>query len=107
MAYVLGPRDDATARRLYARLPKAYRPGPLHTDHLESYHNVLPPAQHEAAYAKRGGTNHVARFNNTLRQRLGRLVRKTLSFSKDASMPELTLRLFLHRYHLECASILK
>ena len=30
----------------------------------------------------RGETNHIERFNNTLRQRVSRLVRKTLSFSK-------------------------
>jgi insertion element IS1 protein InsB len=27
-------------------------------------------------------TNHIGRFNNTLRQRVSRLVRETLSFSK-------------------------
>jgi IS1 family transposase len=30
----------------------------------------------------RGQTNHSERCNNTLRQRVGRLVRKTLAFSK-------------------------
>ena len=29
-----------------------------------------------------GETNHIERFNNTFRQRVSRLVRKTLSFSK-------------------------
>jgi IS1 family transposase len=29
-----------------------------------------------------GKTNHIERFNNTMRQRISRLVRKTLSFSK-------------------------
>ena len=78
VAYARGPRDDATARRLWDRIPLAYRQSLLYTDHLERDHNVLPAAQHRAAYAQ-GPTNHVARFNNTLRQRLGRFVRKTLS----------------------------
>jgi deferrochelatase/peroxidase EfeB len=30
-----------------------------------------------------GKTSHIERFNNTLRQRVSRLVRKTLSFSKS------------------------
>ena len=106
VAYALGPRDDATARVLHDRIPPAYRLGPLHTDHLESYHNVLPATQHRAAYSKRGGTNLIERFNNTLRQRLGRLVRKTLSFSKCPKMHELAIQLFLHRYNLEYQNIL-
>lgn len=106
VAYALGPRDDATARALHDRIPPAYRPGPLDTDHLESYSNVLPAAQHQAAYAKRGGTNPIERFNNTLRQRLGRLVRKTRSFSKNSQMHELVIRLFLHHYNLARFNIL-
>jgi len=67
----------------------------------------LPAAQHRATYAKRGSTTRLERFNDTLRQRLGRLVRKTLSFSKCPKMHELVTRLFLHRYNLECHNILK
>ena len=105
VAHALGARDDATARLLWSRVPSAYRQGPLHTDHLESYHNILPAAQHRAACSK-GPTNHVERFNNTLRQRLGRLVRKTLPFSKNRPMHELVIQLFLHRYNLEHQNIL-
>ncbi|MCA1837565.1 MAG: IS1 family transposase, partial [Actinobacteria bacterium] len=36
------------------------------------------------------------RWNGTLRQRLGRFVRKTLSFSKCEEMHETCLVLFLH-----------
>ena len=89
-----------------ARIPPAYRQGPLYTDHLESYHNALPAGQHQARYPKRGPTHHIERFNNTLRQRLGRLVRKTLSFSKCPKMHEITIQLFLHRYNLEHQNIL-
>src|SRR6516165_6880703 len=51
-------------------------------------------------------TAHVERWNNTLRQRLARFVRKTLSFSKSLLMHDVSLRLFLHRYNLERASFL-
>lgn len=103
VAYALGPRDDASARLLWGRIPITYRCGLLCTDHLESYHNVLPPDRHSARYSKRGPTNHIERFNNTLRQRLGRFVRKTLSFSKSIQMHEIVLRLFLHHYNLTCS----
>src|SRR5260370_30920712 len=54
-----------------------------------------------------GETAHVERWNNTLRQCLGRFVRNTLSFSKSPLMHYICLSLFLHRYNLERASILK
>jgi IS1 family transposase len=46
-----------------------------------------------------GETAHVERFKNTVRQRLARFVRKTLSFSKSVLMHEICLRLFLWRYN--------
>lgn len=42
------------------------------------------------------------RFNLTLRQRVGRLVRKTLSFSKSPLMHLLCLRLFIDSYNRYC-----
>jgi insertion element IS1 protein InsB len=43
----------------------------------------------------------VERFNNTLRQRLARFVRKTLSFSKSELMHLFCLRLFIWRYNMD------
>ena len=42
------------------------------------------------------------RFNNIIRQRLRRFVRKTLSFSKCDEMHEMSLRLFLHEHNMNC-----
>lgn len=39
-------------------------------------------------------------YANVLRQRLGRLVRRTLSFSKNDVMHEACLLLFLHEHNL-------
>ena len=55
----------------------------------------------------RGPTTHIERFNNTLRQRLGRLVRKILSFSRCPLMHESVIHLFLHRYNRECLQTIK
>jgi len=44
----------------------------------------------------------VERFNNILRQRLGRFVRRTLSFSKTDQMHEVCLLLFLHQHNKNC-----
>ena len=54
-----------------------------------------------------GETAHVERWNNTLRQRLARFVRMTLSFSKSVVMHEACLLLFLHRYNVDRPILLK
>ena len=54
----------------------------FHTDQYDAYQGVIPAARHKAITKKARKTNHIERFNNTLRQRVSRLVRETLSFSK-------------------------
>ncbi|NJL75540.1 MAG: hypothetical protein HC892_11435 [Saprospiraceae bacterium] len=49
-----------------------------------------------------GQTAHVERLNNTFRQRIARLVRKTLSFSKKEYMLHLQFKMFAFYYNLEC-----
>ena len=99
VAYAIGNRGEATARLLWARVPLAYRRGTVYTDFWEAYQQVLPDEQHRAVGKESGQTNHIERWNNTLRQRLGRFVRKSLSFSKGETMHESCLRLFLHEYN--------
>jgi insertion element IS1 protein InsB len=53
-----------------------------------------------------GETAHIERWNCTLRQRLGRFVRETFSFSKCIIMHTICLDLFLHRYNLDRAILL-
>ena len=100
VAYVIGDRSAATCRKLWERIPAAYRTAHCYTDCWEAYQNVIPEDQHTACGKDSGLTAHVERWNNTLRQRLGRFVRKTLSFSKSDRMHEICLRLFIHRYNL-------
>jgi len=63
--------------------------------------------QQTAVGKQTGETAHVERWNNTLRQRLARFVRMTLSFSKSVMMHEACLFLFLLRYNLDRAILLK
>ncbi len=62
---------------------------------------VIQQEQHHAVGKETGQTAHTERWNNTLRlrQRLGRFVRKTLSFSKSDTFHEIALRLFIFRYN--------
>ena len=99
VAYALGNRGEATARLLWAHIPFAYRNGTVYTDFWDAYQHIVPEGQHQAVGKESGQTNHIERWNNTLRQRVGRFVRKTLSFSKCESMHENCLRLFAHEYN--------
>ena len=47
-----------------------------------AYDQIFPESRHRCVGKKSGKTNLIERFNCTLRQRVFRLVRKTLSFSK-------------------------
>lgn len=105
VAYVLGDRSERTCRRLWERIPEDYRLSLCFTDFWEAYRSVLPEDQHVPVGKQSGETNHVERWNLTLRQRLGRFVRRTLSFSKCDQMHEVCLRLFLHRYNRTCCPI--
>ena len=100
VGYVFGDRSEATCRRLWEKIPEDYRQALCFTDFWEAYRNVVPEEQREPVGKESGETNHVERWNLTIRQRLGRFVRKTLSFSKCDSMHEICRRLFVHDYNL-------
>jgi IS1 family transposase len=102
VAYVIGDRSETTCRQLWERIPAHYRTAHCYSDFWAAYQQVIPAEQHTAVGKASGQTAPVERWNNTLRQRLGRFVRKTLSFAKSEGMHEICLRLFLHRYNLTC-----
>lgn len=103
VAFVIGDRSEATCRKLWEKIPAAFRTGHCFSDFWEAYQLVVPSEQHTACGKDSGETAHVERWNNTPRQRLARFVRKTLSFSKSDAMHEICLFLFLHRYNSELA----
>jgi hypothetical protein len=51
--------------------------------------------QHKAISKLARKTKHIERFNNTLRQRVSRLVRAALSFSKKLANPIGAIKLFI------------
>ncbi len=56
--------------------------GPLRNVFLDGVPGGHPQEHHTAVGKETGETAHVERWNNTLRQRLARFVRMTLSFSR-------------------------
>jgi len=107
LAMVVGDRSARTCRKLWERMPEAYRHLVAFTDFWRAYQEVIPRGQHVACGKGQGFTNTVERFNLTLRQRVGRMVRKTLSFSKSWAMHVLCLRLFIDGYNRYCVKRFK
>jgi insertion element IS1 protein InsB len=68
------------------------------------YEGVIPPAQRRAISKLARKTNHLERFNNTLRQRVSRLVHEALSFSKGLANHLGAIQLFICRYNLTKAA---
>ena len=101
VASVIGGRGIDTCKQLWANVPALYKQGIIFTDFWEAYQAVIPEEQHQAVGKDSGLTAHVERFNNTLRQRLARFVRKSLSFSKSDHMHLISLHAFLVRYNLD------
>jgi insertion element IS1 protein InsB len=84
IAFHVGDRSGQSAKALWEKLPTAYQEqATFHTDQYEVYKGAIPLAQHRAISKLARQTNHVERLNCTLRQRLSRLVRATLSSSES------------------------
>ena len=96
MAFHVGDRSRRSAKRLWAKIPVVYRQhATFYTDQYVVYEGVIPAAQHEAINKLARKTNHIERFNNTLRQRVSRLVREALSFSKKLANHIGAIKLFI------------
>ena len=103
VAFAVGDRSEKTCRLLWEQVPRPLRRAVTFTDFWDAYQKVVPQEQHVAVGKGSGQTNHIERFNNTLRQRLARFVRQTLSFSKSEEMHKICLLLFLHHYNTRMA----
>jgi insertion element IS1 protein InsB len=105
MAFHVGDRSRRSAKRLWAKIPQAYRrQATFYTDQYVGYEGVIPAAQHKAISKLARKTNHMERFNNTLRQRVSRLVREALSFSKKLTNHIGAIKLFICHYNLARAT---
>lgn len=98
VALAIGNRGKKTCLWLWKAIPEAYKKAHCFADIWEAYSKVIAASQLTQSHSK-AGTNHIERFNCTLRQRLGRLVRETFSFSKTDYMHLVVLSLFIHSYN--------
>lgn len=70
------------------------------------YAGVIPAAQHRAISKLARTTNYIERFDNTPRQRVSRLVRVMLSFSKKLINPIGAIKIFICHDNLMKAAVL-
>ncbi|WP_275415770.1 IS1 family transposase, partial [Leptolyngbya sp. CCY15150] len=71
----------------------------VYTDYWEAYIEVIASKRHVVVDKDSGLTSYIERLNNTLRQRISRLVRKTLSFSKKLENHIGAIWMFIHDYN--------
>ena len=71
-----------------------------YTDFWAAYALVIPAKRHRPVGKETGHTAYIERLNCTLRQRVGRLVRKTLSFAKKLENHIGAIFFFAHHYNL-------
>ncbi|MCS6782086.1 MAG: IS1 family transposase, partial [Gloeomargarita sp. SKYG98] len=100
VAACVGDRSIETAKKLWKRVPTVWRKrAKFYTDSWPVYRRVIPKSQHEVGVEGSGKTSLIERFNNTLRQRVSRLTRKTLSFSKNLENHIGIIFNFIHHYN--------
>jgi IS1 family transposase len=96
----IGDRSAASAQALWQSMPPVYRQcAVIYSDFWSAYGMVLPRKRHLAVGKETGRTSYIERFNCTLRQRVSRLVRKTLSFSKKLDNHIAAIWNFIHHYN--------
>ena len=101
IAFHVGDRSGESARKLWESIPKSYRDkATFYTDDWQAYKGVIPKERHRVV---KGKANHIERFNCTMRQRISRLVRKALSFSKKLENHIGAIKYFICHYNLQRA----
>ena len=102
VAIHIGDRSQASAVALWAKVPLPMKAqGLVLTDCWDAYGLAIPAAQHTACEKQSGQVSLVERFNCTLRQRVSRLVRKSLSFSKSDWFHTEAIKYFIAHYNLQ------
>ena len=100
IAFSIGDRSEKTCRKLWKRIPASYRVCHSFSDFWDAYQAVFPEETHQSVGKDSGQVNHMERWNCTLRQKVARYVRKTLSFSKADHMHHIVTRWFIVEYNL-------
>ena len=80
---------------------------PRSMDYWEAYQTVIPSKRHEAVGKDSGKTSSIERLNHTVRQRIARLVGKSLSFSKQVGNHIGAIWYFISEYNRQIRLIIE
>jgi insertion element IS1 protein InsB len=95
VAFVMGDRRKATCLRLWTAIADEYKHCHTFSDFWIASRQVFPAETPRGVGKESGETAHMQRWKKTLRQRVGRYVRQTLSFSKSDLHHSLFTRSFI------------
>jgi insertion element IS1 protein InsB len=98
LAYHIGGRGIADARLFWSKIPDLLKACWFETDDWEAYRTIIPAHQHKIG---KDLTYYIEGFNATIRARVSRLVRKSLSFSKLEKWHNLAIGWFFWQFNLE------
>ena len=94
LAYTFGPRTDETCRELLALLTP-FNIGMITSDDWGSYGREVPKDKHLTGKIF---TQRIERNNLTLRNRIKRLARKTICFSRSVEIHEKVIGTFIEKH---------
>lgn len=106
VAYVIGDRSEKTFRRLIRKIPNGYLKCQSFSDYWKSYAILKAKRNHQQVGKNSGQTNHIERYWASVRARITRYVRKSLSFSRSLRYHHLVTKLFIVNYNQNCLSTL-
>ncbi len=98
IAHQIGGRGKKAAMKFWNKIPFVLRSCNFETDHWEAYRSIIPTSQHKIG---KDLTFYIEGFNATIRARVSRLVRKSLSFSKSDKWHQLAIAWFFWQFNLE------
>lgn len=98
IAYHIGSRGKRAAKEFWAKIPEQLKSCQFETDDWEAYESIIPCDQHKVG---KDLTYYIEGFNATIRARVSRLVRKSLSFSKLDKWHNLAIGWFFWQFNLE------
>ena len=96
LAHYIGGRGIEAAKKFWKKIPQALKSCQFETDDWDAYKHIIPKEQHTIG---KDLTYYIEGFNATIRARVSRLVRKTLSFSKKDKWHKLAIAWFFWQFN--------
>ena len=102
IGFHIGDRSQQSAHALWKSIPAIFHEkAGFFSDYWQAYKTVFQTDNHFSVGKDSGLTAYIERFNNTLRQRCSRLVRNSLSFSKNDNNHIGAIKYFICHYNQE------